>query len=528
MWDFIIIGAGSSGCAAAFQIAEGAPDKSVLIVEAGSSDNSLSIKVPAGQLKAIADCDWGYESEPDPTRFGKTEHWWRGRVVGGSSSINGTMYVRGTPRDYDRWASSLGPSNAACWTAEDVMPLFKEIESSDQAGRTRGQTGRLHVRTVRHPHPLTCAFVDAASASGYHRNTDYNDERQDGVGFAQLSQKGRFRCSAADAFLRPILKLPNVKLLLDAHVNAIGFDGSTASGVTLTCNGSVITEHGRKIIVAAGAINSPKLLMLSGIGDPDELKSHGITPKLALPGVGRNLIEHPLVGFTYKTRMPSFNLTGGVLQKLNFAAQYLSGREGPIANPFEAAAFIKSSRDEAHPDLQLHFLPLGYFISEKGEFVLQPYSSATVLLNLSYPHSRGQIRLRGPNPDAAPLIECRLLDDPRDLEALLNGVERVREIMRTDPMKNLVEDEMHPGSTLTDREAMIDYLKRFTGPTYHPVGTCRMGNDELAVVSPDLRVRGTENLWVADASVMPDLISGNTNSACLMIGTKLGKQLARL
>lgn len=525
MWDYIIIGAGSSGCAAAYQIAQGAPGKSILIVEAGPSDRSLAIKVPAGQLKAIVSSDWGYESEPDPTRFDKTEHWWRGRVLGGSSSINGTMYVRGTPRDYDRWDASLGRPDGAGWSSAEVMPLFEEIENSDQPGELRGHAGPMHVRTVRHPHPLTRAFVEAAAEEHGH-NADYNGASQDGAAFAQLSQKGRFRCSAADAFLRPLLTRSNVKLLLDAQVDRIEFDGAVATGIAVTQNGETRIESGKNIIVSAGAINTPKLLMLSGIGDPEELETHGIAPRFILPGVGRNLIEHPLIGFTFRTSVRSFNLTGGLWQKLGFAAQYLTGREGPIANPFEATAFIRSAPDQPHPNLQLHFLPLGYFISDSGDYVLQPYPSATVLLNISYPHSRGRIRLRSADPAAPPRIECRLFDDPRDLQTLLDGIDRVREIMGTAPIDRLIEEEVFPGPAITGREATTDYIRRFAGTAYHPVGTCRMGLDDMAVVAPDLRVRGIENLWIADASVMPDLISGNTNAACLMIGTKLGKQLA--
>lgn len=528
MWDFIIIGAGSSGCAAAYQIINSAPEKSILVIEAGGSDRSPIIQVPAGQIKAITSYDWGYRNEPDDTRHGKVDRWWRGRVVGGSSSVNGTMYVRGGKHDYDRWNDGLRGWNGPGWSAEEVMPIFQEIEASDQPEDVRGHSGSLKVRTVSHPHALSQAFVAGAEATGHARRKDYNGGNQEGVSYAQLTQTGRLRCSAARAFLHPVLKRPNVKLLTNAQVTSILSDGRTASGVSLIRNGQSETYNGRHVILSAGAINSPQLLMLSGIGDPDELTANGIGVKLALPGVGANLCEHPLASFTYKTRIPSFNLTEGIGQIAGFGLQYLRGREGPIANPFEATAFLKSRPDMKNVDLQLHFSPVGYYIGDTGEYVLHDFPSATVLLDVSHPYSRGRIRLRSNNPTDRVRIDYRMFDDERDLETMIDGVLRVREIMASAPMRKVISEEAAPGARVSGREQIADHLRRSASIAYHPAGTCRMGIDGQAVVSPDLRVRGMENLWVADASIMPDLISGNTNAACIMIGAKLGKRLARL
>lgn len=529
-WDYIIIGAGSAGCALAYELLKSDGRATVLLLEAGGSDRSPFIKVPAGQIRAVASHDWGYRSQPDPTRNNIAEPWQRGRVLGGSSSINGTMFVRGAARDFDRWAQSLaagvGSEGASSWSAAAVMPLFREFEHSDNVSNWRGNDGPLRVRTVRHPHALTRAFIHSAQASGYQFNEDYNGATQEGVCYAQLSQGGGLRCSAADAFLKPLAGNRNFKLLLSACVEKIDFSDGRATGVRFTCNGTLRTETARDLIVCAGAINSPKLLLLSGIGAADELRRHQIEVVQDLPGVGLNLKEHPLLRLTYRSRVQTYNLTGGVWQKLGIAARFLRGREGPLANLFEGAAFLRSSARAAFPDIQLHFIPLGYSFRD-GQLELTSYPSVSVLLNKSYPLSSGRVRLASRDPGAAPLIECRLLEDQADIDTLVEGIKTIRRIMATQPIAGFIEEEVEPGSAVNGAEALQAYIRSRTGIAYHPVGTCRMGTGVDAVVDPQLRVRGIENLWVADASIMPDLISGNTNAACMMIGAKLGKYLAR-
>lgn len=523
-WDYIIVGAGSAGCALAWQLARGRPQSRILVLESGGPDRSAYIKVPLGQIRAISRYDWGYRSEPDPSRFGTTEAWLRGKVVGGSSSINGMIYVKGAATDFDRWGQLCGHEGG--WSAEGVLPIFRELECSDQPDSSRGHTGRLHVRTVRKPHPLTEAFIQAAGVNGYLLNQDYNGPVQEGVSYVQLSQKKGFRCSAADAFLRPLQAAPQVTLLTHSTVERIELTNGHATGVVFTREGHTRRETARDIILCAGAIGSPQILMLSGIGDPRELARHDIAVTLALPGVGQNLREHPLLRLVYRATIPTYNMTEGVLQKLGFAAQYLWHRAGPLANPFEAVAFLRSSLAVARPDIQLHFLPLGYLAHPNGAVELADFPSVTVLLNKSHPASRGRIRLASAKAAAAPLIECRLLEEDSDLTTLQRGVSLVRKIMTAGPMAQWIEREVAPGPDFDDPSALQDYIRRHTTVAAHPVGTCRMGLDSQAVVDPQLRVHGTRNLWIADASIMPDLISGNTNAVCMMIGAKLGKQLA--
>ena len=524
-WDYIIVGAGSAGCALAWQLARGDAKAKILVIEAGGSDRSPYIKVPLGQIRAIMRYDWGYRSQPDPSRGGLSDAWLRGKVLGGSSSINGMMYVRGAATDFDRWAELCGHSGG--WSSREVLPIFRELESSDRSGVARGHEGRLHVRTVRKPHAITNAFMEAAIGNGHSFNDDYNDQAQEGVAYAQLSQKNGLRCSAADAFLKPLLSRKQVKLSTDSMVERIELTDGRATAVVFTREGQRCRETAREIILCAGAIGSPQILMLSGIGDPHELARHKIDVALSLPAVGRNLREHPLVRLVYRTTIPTYNLTQGLPQQLRFAAQYLLQRAGPLANPFESVAFLRSSLGATHPDIQLHFLPLGYLMHDNGAVELASFPSVTVLVNKSHPGSSGRVRLASARPTDAPLIECRLLEDESDVHTLARGISMVRAIMASKPIAQVIREEVSPGPDVNDPGALHDHIRRHTTISAHPVGTCRMGLDGGSVVGPDLRVHGTRNLWIADASIMPDLISGNTNAVCMMIGAKLGQQLAR-
>lgn len=526
MWDFIVVGAGSAGCAAAYGLATGRPGASILVLEAGGSDRSPFIRVAAGQVRAVQGHDWGYRCEADATRAGVSEPWLRGRVVGGSSSINGTMYVQGAPSDFDRWDALCGRSNVGRWCWGEVAPIFREIEDADQRGESRGQGGPLSVRTVRHPHRLTRAFVEASQARGHAFNPDYNSGVQEGVGYAQLSQRRGFRRSAADAFLKPLLRRGRVKLLVKAHAEKVELVGGRATGVRYRVDGVSRLARGREIILAAGAINSPKLLMLSGVGDPEALGAHGIPVRIPRAQVGRNLLEHPLLRLKYRSRIESHNLTGGLPQKLWIAAKFAFWGEGPVSNLFEAATFLKTSPDLPEPDIQLHFMPIGFTTTSEGVTRLADFPAMTVLLNKSHPVSRGRVRLDSADPATAPRIESRLLESVADVDTLVRGIERVREVMSAEPMAAHVAEELTPGMAVQSRDALADFVRRNTAIAFHPAGTCRMGVDPEAVVGPDLKVRGTENLWIADASIMPDLVSGNTNAACMMIGLKLGRQLA--
>lgn len=520
-WDYIVIGAGSAGCAVAHELVKAG--RTVLVVEAGGGDRSPFIKIPAGLFRACAKYDWGYRAQPDPSRGGAEERWIRGKVLGGSSSINGTVYVRGAAEDFDRWSQLCG--GAGGWSAGEVMAVFRALETSDQSGPLRGHTGPLHVRTVRRPHLLTRKFIESAVAAGYPFNEDYNGARQEGVGYVQLSQRRGLRCSASDAFLKPLLGQKNLTLRSNSRVQRVEFAQNRATAVSFWHQDKLHRETAGDIILCAGAIDSPKILMLSGIGDSRELKRHGIDTVFDLPAVGLHFKEHPLLRLTYRTRIASNNPTEGLLQKLGIAARFALYGEGPISNLFEVAAFLKSSPAEPSPDIKLHFLTLGYTRMSDGSLKLAPHPAVTVSLSKSYSVSSGRISLTSANPADPPIIECPLLESRADVDTMIQGIQTVRRIMKSEPIASLVVEETNPGAQIQSPEELEAFVRGHTGISYHSIGTCRMGIGEDAVVGPDLRVRGTENLWVADASIMPDHISGNTNAVCMMIGAKLGQQL---
>ena len=521
-WDYIVIGAGSAGCALASELVKSG--QTVLVIEAGGSDRSLFIKIPAGELRAAAKYDWGYYSQPDLSRNGIRQRWLRGRVLGGSSSINGMIYVRGAVEDFDRWSARCG--GAGGWSAQEIMPLFREIETSDQANLSRGQSGPLHVRTVKKPHAISQAFISSACAAGYPFNEDYNSGPQEGVSYIQFSQRRGLRCSSADAFLKPLLGRSNLKLLLNASVDKIEMSNGHAGAVVFQHEGQQRREMARDIILCAGAINSPKLLMLSGIGDAQELKRHNVGVALHLPGVGSNLQDHPLLYLAYRTKIPTYNPTEGFLQKIAMAANFLFSGEGPISNPFEATAFLKSSAAVPTPDLQLFFSPVGVFKMLDGSFNTAPFPGITVAVAHSYPISTGRVRLASHRPNDPPLIEYTLLENQADVDIIVQGFHTIRRIMSTDPIAALVEEQVVPGPEVNDLTTLTAFIRKTTSICFHSIGTCRMGEGADSVVSPELRVHGTDNLWIADASVIPAPISANMNASCMMIGLKLGKQLA--
>jgi choline dehydrogenase-like flavoprotein len=527
-WDYIVVGAGSAGCAVASELSASG-DHRVLLLEAGGHDRSLAIRLPTGE--AFFDMqrfDWAYHCAPDPSRKDRTEHWTRGRVLGGTSSVNGMNYVRGSARDFDRWAA-LGNRG---WDAESVMPLFADLErcdSSIEAANLRGRAGPLFVRQVKAAHPVVNAFVAAAQSAGHLFNADYNGRTQEGIGYAQVNQRGRRRWSAADAFLKPALRRKNLELALNALVHRLLIQGQRVAGVQYEHQGQLREARARHVILCAGAINTPQLLMLSGIGDATRLKEFGIRVVVDRPTVGQNLMEHPLVRLLYRVNRPTYNLTGGLLQKGAFLARYLLNGQGPLSCYFESLAFLKTIPQEPRPDVQLHVAAFGFdLILESGQWGIKvlPYPSITVLVNKSYPVSRGQVRLRSADPKSAPLIEPNLLASEEDVSTLVKGMEMVRRIVATPPLAGWIVEETKPGSVHETAAELSEFVRGQTEIAYHPSGTCRMGGDEDAVVTPNLQVRGIENLWIADASIMPDLISGNTNAVCMMIGMKLGRQLA--
>lgn len=523
IWDYIILGAGSAGSALAHELARSG-SKSVLVLEAGGSDRSAFIKVPAGVLQACARYDWGYKSSPDPTRRGVTESWVRGKVLGGCSSINGMLYVRGANEDYDRWNSYCG--NVGGWSSDEIVALYREIEGSDQPGNGRGRDGPLHIATTKRPHAVTERFMQAAQSVGVPFNPDYNDARQDGASYLQRTQRNGLRWSAADAFLKPLSRHRNLKIDLHATVERLEFQNGKVTGVRYNRFGERRKAEGRDVILCAGAINSPQLLMLSGIGPAEELRRHGINVHLDLPGVGQNLKEHPFVRLLYRSRVPTNNLTGGLAQKLAIAAEFAIHREGPIAAGYEAAAFLRTATSELLPDVMLYFAPIGY-LGKVGRDAgrLASFPSFMIGVAKMRPESSGRITLRSGDFREAPRIECQLFSAQADIETLVRGVDAARHIVRQRPLAEIVETEVSPGEEARSPSDIADFIRSQAEISAHPIGTCRMGIGPESVVDPTLLVRGTDNLWIADASIMPDHLSANLNAVCIMIGHKLGKYL---
>jgi len=520
MLDYIVVGAGSSGCALVGSLI--AAGKSVSLVEAGGGDFSPFIKIPAGQPKAIINNSFQYKANADLSRNGDSEVWSTGRVLGGGSSINGTMFVRGSRSDFDCWATQGNEG----WAFSDLLPIFKEMESADQMNKFRGNTGPLFVRTVSRPHKLTKAFVSSAAQAGIPFNKDYNGQYQHGVAFAQLSQEKGFRCSSASAFLKPHLKSPKLTRHLNSTVERLLIKDGQVTGVVVRKGKKTHTLVAKRVVLCAGALNTPKILMLSGVGDVNKLREVGVEPIVESAQVGKNLQEHPLVRLTYETSIPSNNLSEGIFQKIGIAYEYVRNKQGPISNIFEAVAFIKTKSDLKNPDVQIHFITVGLRKpKEVSDSMLLKFPSITVYVNVSHPKCKGEVYLRSKDPIADPVIDFRLLDSEEDVDTLVRAIEIVRKIVQGNCIKPYIKQEVSPGVNVNNPEKLRSYVRNNTEISYHPVGTCRMGPDSDSVVSSDLKVRGLDNLWIADASIMPNLISGNTNATCILIGLKAAEIL---
>ncbi|KRB49103.1 hypothetical protein ASE04_18120 [Rhizobium sp. Root708] len=530
-WDYIVVGAGSAGSVVAARLSEN-PGTRVLLLESGPPDSLLLKAFGLGYYFDLSRYEWGYWSEPDLTRNGRSDHWRRGRVVGGTGSINGMNYVRGTRSDYDRWAAmgNIG------WSADDVMPLFRALERVELPFEhhpdttIRGTTGPVPVREVRQCHPLTGAFLASAEAAGYARTPDYNGTRQEGVGRGQFNQIRGFRRTSADVILKPALRRKNLELFTCAHVQKLIIKDGKVSDIIFDRAGTLCRARPQRVVLCGGAINTPQILMLSGIGDPKDLVPLGIEPKLERRRVGKNLMEHPLIRTAFRASLPTYNPTEGLLQKVGFLAKFLFSGQGPIATPAEAQAFLRSRPEEPEPDVQIHFAPLAaVFAKERTNFykgvTILPYPSFSIHINKSHPKSRGTVRLTSADPHIAPQIHPNLLGDVEDVETLVRSILLLRRIVSEKPLADMITEHVDPQLGLVTHDELVDYVRNTTSLAYHPAGTCSMGTSDDDVVTPGLKMRGLDNLWIADASVMPDLISGNINAACMMIGEKIGRQL---
>ena len=519
-FDFVIVGAGSAGCVLANRLTQD-PGTRVLLLEAGPEDSNLWIKIPAGVPRLVAHpkLTWGYTSEKEPGLNDRTIVWPRGRTLGGSSSINGHVYMRGTPADYDGWRALGNPG----WSWSDVLPYFKRSENHYLgASELHGDQGELHVSPLHEPHPASAAFVAAAVNAGIPRNDDFNGPRQEGVGYLQFMIREGVRASASAAFLHPIRNRPNLTVHVNALVERIVLDGKRATGVRYAIGDQAREARATEVILCGGAINSPQILMLSGIGPANHLMSLGIAVKHDSPGVGSNLHDH-IYAHCLADVDPSFSinkLISSNWRMLPHVLRYLASRRGLLTSAAaQVGLFVRSSESSPMPDLQVQMRPFS-MISKAGMYAPSTEPAVTASCTLLRPFSVGSVSLRSSSPREAPKMVANYLTDDRDMPPMIAGIRLLRRIFNTAPFAAQFRGESLPGPQYQTDNELAEYLRANAQSMYHPVGTCRMGTDANAVVDPRLCVCGMGGLRVVDASIMPRISSGNTNAPTLMIAEK--------